>query len=61
MEVYLDGNWKENGDKMVRLYDPAQYSMDNSEIDSFADPENKSTCYYIDLNHGNQCKAETLG
>ena len=50
LEVYLDGSWKENGDKMVRLYDPAQYSENNSEFDSFADLESKSTCYYIDLN-----------
>ena len=48
LEVYLDGYWKENGDIMVRLHDPSQ-SMINSVIDSFASPESKSNCYYIDF------------
>ena len=49
MEVYFDGGWKENGDKMIRLHDPTGQSMDNSEFDSFADQESKSNCYYIDF------------
>ena len=49
LEVYLDGFWKENGDKMVRLHDTTGQSMNNSEFDPFADPESKSNCYYIDL------------
>ena len=47
LEVYLDGFWKENGDKMVRLHDPSCQSMKN--FDPFADPESKTNCYYIDL------------
>ena len=55
LEVYLDGGWKENGKadekKMVRLHDPAEQMMTNlAVVDSFADPESKSICYYIDLN-----------
>ena len=48
LEVYFDGFWKENGDKMVRFYDAGQ-SMNNLRFDSFADIESKSNCYYIDL------------
>ena len=58
MEVYLDGVWKENGDKMVRLHDPAGQS--NSIFDTFANPETKSNCYYIDLNNWDQWKIEKL-
>ena len=53
LEVYLDGGWKQNGKedekKMVRLHDPAGQAMRNLAVDSFADPESKSICYYIDL------------
>ena len=54
MEVYLDGGWKENGKedekRMVRLRDPARQMISNLEVvDSFADPESESICYYIDL------------
>ena len=34
---------------MVRLHDPAGQAMRNLAVDSFADPESKSICYYIDL------------
>ena len=35
---------------MVRLRDPAGQAMRNSAVDdSFADPESKSICFYIDL------------
>ena len=49
LEVYLDGGWKENGDIVARLRDPAGQA--NLALDPFADPESKSICYYIDLNH----------
>ena len=54
MKVYLDGGWKQNGNqgekKMVRLRDPTGQAMSYSAVDdSFADPESKSICYYIDL------------
>ena len=53
LEVYLDGGWKQNGKedekKMVRLREPAGQAMRNLVVDSFADPESKSICYYIDL------------
>ena len=49
LEVYFDGNWKENDDLMVRLHDPSSQSMSDSEFDPFADPESKSICYYIDF------------
>ena len=54
LEVYLDGGWKQNENqgekKMVRLRDPTGQAMSSSAVDdSFADPESKSICYYIDL------------
>ena len=47
LEVYFDGGWKENGDKMVRLHDPVGQA--NLAFDPFTDPESKANCYYIDL------------
>ena len=53
LEVYLDGLWKENGEedgkKMVRLIDGQSMSHHNS----FAVPESRSLCYYIDLTRRN--------
>ena len=49
LEVFLDGQWKENGEedgkKMVRLID----GQSMTHHDSFAVPENKSICYYVDF------------
>ena len=53
LEVFLDGQWKENGEedgkKMVRLID----GQSMTHHDSFAEPESKSICFYIDLTRRN--------